>query len=123
MINSTSVAELASSPFRNWAVAARINPSMATYTDDLTETFDEKLGLQSVPQKTNAFANKITSVLSTSYADSEIRDALHTLDRRNVQNTVETRRGLRLDVQEEVIRRNGDIIRDFGQVAEVRLPQ
>ena len=96
---------------------------MAMYTDDLIETFDESPGSPSAPQKTNALSNKITSILSASYADSEIRDALRTLDDRSIQNTVETRRGLRLDIHEEVIRRNGDIIRDFGQVAEVRLPQ
>ena len=94
---------------------------MAMYSNDLIETFDEKLGLQTTPQKTNALTNKITSVLSASYADSEIRDAVRTLDDRNIQNTAETRRGIRLEVQKEVIQRNGDIIKDFGNVAEVRV--
>jgi hypothetical protein len=49
----------------------------------------------------------------------EIRDALETLDARGVQNTAETRRQLRLDVQKDVIECNGEIIKDFGQVAEV----
>lgn len=68
---------------------------------------------------TNALSSRITSVLSASYADLEIRDALETLDARGVQNTAETRRQLRLDVQKEVIECNGEIIKDFGQVAEV----
>jgi hypothetical protein len=68
---------------------------------------------------TNALSSRITSVLSASYADLEIRDALETLDARRVQNTAETRRQLRLDVQKEVIECNGEIIKDFGQVAEV----
>lgn len=67
----------------------------------------------------NALSTRITSVLSASYADLEIRDALETLDARQVYNTAETRRQIRLDVQKEVIQCNGEIVRDFGQVAEV----
>lgn len=68
----------------------------------------------------NALSSRITSVLSASYADLEIRDALETLDSRGVQNTAETRRQIRLDVQKEVIQCNGEIVKDFGEVAEVR---
>lgn len=67
----------------------------------------------------NALSSRITSVLSASYADLEIRGALETLDERNVQNTAETRRHLRLDVQKEVIECNGEVVKDFGEVAEV----
>ncbi|ORY01350.1 oligomeric Golgi complex subunit 6 [Clohesyomyces aquaticus] len=66
----------------------------------------------------NALSSRITSVLSASYADLEIRDALETLDSRGVRNTAETRRQLRLDVQKEVIQCNGEIVKDFGAVAE-----
>ncbi|KAH3990026.1 conserved oligomeric golgi complex subunit 6 [Parastagonospora nodorum] len=66
----------------------------------------------------NALSSRITSVLSASYADLEIRDALETLDTRGVRNTAETRRQIRLDVQKEVIECNGEIVKDFGQVAE-----
>lgn len=69
--------------------------------------------------RTNPLSSKVTSVLSASYADSDIRDALSLLDKRGIQNTAETRRQLRLDVQKEVIESNGDIIREFGHVAEV----
>jgi hypothetical protein len=72
--------------------------------------------------KTNPLSNKLTSILSTSFADGELRDALRTLDQRGVQNTPETRRNLRLDAQREVIDRNGDVIQDFGHVAEVCPP-
>lgn len=68
----------------------------------------------------NALSSRITSVLSASYADLEIRDALETLDSRGVQNSAETRRQIRLDVQKEVIQCNGEIVKDFGEVAEVR---
>jgi hypothetical protein len=67
----------------------------------------------------NALSSRITSVLSASYADLEIRGALETLDERNIQNTAETRRQIRLDVQKEVIECNGEIVKDFGEVAEV----
>ena len=67
----------------------------------------------------NALSSRITSVLSASYADLELRDALETLDARALQNTAETRRQIRLNVQREVIQGNGEIIKDFGEVAEV----
>ncbi|RDL31850.1 Oligomeric complex COG6 [Venustampulla echinocandica] len=66
----------------------------------------------------NPLAAKVTSVLSASYTDSDIRDALSLLDKRGIENDAETRRHLRLDIQKEVIESNGDIIREFGQVAE-----
>jgi hypothetical protein len=69
--------------------------------------------------RSNPLATKVTSVLSASYADSDIRDALNLLDKRNLENNSETRRQLRLDVQKEVLESNGDIIREFGHVAEV----
>lgn len=73
----------------------------------------------SVSRGANALSSRITSVLSASYADLEIRDALETLDTRGVRNTAETRRQIRLDVQKEVIQCNGEIVKDFGEVAEV----
>ncbi len=69
--------------------------------------------------RSGALSNKLISVLSTSYADLEIRDALETLDARGVSNTQETRRNLRLDVQKEVINCDGEILKEFGQVAQV----
>ena len=70
-------------------------------------------------QRSNALSNRLTSVLSASYADSDIRDALETLSIRGVHNNAETRRQLRLDVQKEVVDCNAEIVRDFGKVAEV----
>lgn len=69
--------------------------------------------------RNNPLSSKVTSVLSASYADSDIRDALSLLDIRKLENNAETRRRLRLDVQKQVIESNGDIIREFGHVAEV----
>lgn len=71
-------------------------------------------------QRSSALSNRLTSVLSASYADSDIRDALETLSIRGIHNTAETRRQLRLDVQKEVVECNAEIVRDFGKVAEVR---
>jgi len=64
-------------------------------------------------------SSKVTTILSTSYADLDIRDALGALDARNVKNTAETRRNLRLDVQKEIIDCNAVVIQDFGLVAKV----
>ncbi|KAJ5564562.1 hypothetical protein N7513_000804 [Penicillium frequentans] len=69
-------------------------------------------------QRSSALSNRLTSVLSASYADSDIRDALETLSIRGIHNTAETRRQLRLDVQKEVVDSNAEIVRDFGKVAE-----
>jgi hypothetical protein len=70
--------------------------------------------------RSSALSSRITSVLSTSYADLDLRDALETLDSRGFTNSQDARRNLRLDLQQEVIQCNGEIIKDFGQVAEVR---
>lgn len=58
-------------------------------------------------------------MLSSSYTDTEFREALALLDERGISNTAETRRRLRLDLQKEVIDSNGEIIDDFAKVAEV----
>lgn len=75
----------------------------------------------SVSKGVNPLASKVTTVLSTSYSDTEFRDALSLLDGRGIQNDAETRRRIRLDLQREVIDSNGEIIGEFGRVAEVRL--
>ncbi|TKA26964.1 hypothetical protein B0A50_05155 [Salinomyces thailandicus] len=68
--------------------------------------------------RSSALQNRITSVLSSSYADLDIRDTLSVLDERGLQNTADSRRNLRLDVQQELFECNGEIVRDFGKVAE-----
>lgn len=73
------------------------------------------------PPRASALSSRISNVLSASYADLEIRDALETLDARGLKNTQDMRRQLRLDVQREVIQCNGEIVQDFGRVAEVAL--
>ncbi len=69
--------------------------------------------------RNNALANKITGVLSASFANADIRDVIEILDRREFRNTPETRRQFRLGVQKEVIDCNGEVITAFGEVAEV----
>jgi len=66
----------------------------------------------------NALSNKLTSVLSSSYADSEIRDALRLYDARyggKVGKDVD----LKYEAQKEVIEANGRIVDDFSKVAKV----
>ncbi|KAH8701716.1 oligomeric Golgi complex subunit 6 [Talaromyces proteolyticus] len=96
---------------------------MKSYFSNATETTADDsnvtspLGGANVAPRSSALSNRLTSVLSASYADSDIRDALETLDIRGTHNTPETRRQLRLDVQKEVISCNGKIVADFGKVA------
>src|SRR2546421_2766080 len=77
------------------------------------------LGNASSPVKAGALSGKITTLLSTSFADSDVRDALAILDARGVTNNAEARRNLRQDAQKEAIDCNAEIIADFGKVAEV----
>ncbi len=70
-------------------------------------------------RKANALSTKLATVLSSSYADSEIREALRLLDLRSTNNAEDTRHDLKAKVQKEVIDANGRIIDDFGQVTEV----
>ncbi|KAI1001562.1 Conserved oligomeric Golgi complex subunit 6 [Podosphaera aphanis] len=74
--------------------------------------------LASNSNRGSSLASKVSSVLSASYADSDIKDALYLLDKRELKNTPATRRQFRYDIQKEVIERNGVIIQELGLVAE-----
>lgn len=81
---------------------------------------DERIRAPIVPsQRSNPLSQKISSILSASYVDTEIREALRNLDAKNIQNSPETRRRLRYDFQKEMIDCDGGIISEFGQVAKV----
>lgn len=87
---------------------------------DVVNGGDEKSKSSSIPpQRSNALSQKISNVLSASYLDTEIKEALQNLDAKNTQNSPEVRRKLRLDVQKEMIDCNRGIISEFGQVAKV----
>jgi hypothetical protein len=86
---------------------------------DGTATSSTPLGNASSSAKASAISSKITTLLSSSFADSNVRDALAILDARGVTNNAETRRNLRQDAQKEVIDCNAEIVADFGRVAEV----
>lgn len=92
-------------------------------------TSEPSLPLGSVPQTPttasafnfkgpNPFSSKVTTVLATSYADSEFRGALSLIDDRGLTNSAATRRQVRLQLQKEVIDSNGNIIVEFGRVAD-----
>ena len=72
--------------------------------------------------KASAISSKITTLLASSFADSDVRDALAILDASGVTNSAETRRNLRQDAQKEVIDCNAEVVADFGKVAEVGQP-
>lgn len=67
------------------------------------------------------FSQKLTSILSAPYSDADIRDALLVLDPRLAQNTPDSRRQLRVNVQADVIQTNAVIVREFSKIAEVCL--
>ena len=85
----------------------------------LAAGFDDASASLSQSQKTSALSNRITSILSTSYVDAEIREAFRALDERHAHNTPQARRRLRIDAQKDVLDCNGNIVRDFGRVADV----
>jgi conserved oligomeric Golgi complex subunit 6 len=86
---------------------------------DGTATPSTPFGSASSSTKASAISSKITTLLSSSFADADIRDALAILDARGVKNNAETRRNLRQDAQKEIIDCNAEIVADFGTVAEV----
>ncbi|RMZ83217.1 hypothetical protein DV738_g1289, partial [Chaetothyriales sp. CBS 135597] len=69
-------------------------------------------------RKASALSTKLATVLSSSYADSEIREALRLLDLRQGADHENIRHNLKASVQKEVIDANARILDDFGQVAE-----
>lgn len=87
---------------------------------DVVNGGDDKSKSSSIPaQRSNALSQRISSVLSTSYLDTEIKEAIRNLDAKNTQNSPAVRRRLRLDVQKEMIDCDRGIISEFGQVAKV----
>ncbi|KIW05665.1 uncharacterized protein PV09_03529 [Verruconis gallopava] len=95
-----------------------VRDGSGSVTDILPHTPGASSPIATASGRTSALSTRITSVLSTSYADLDLRDALETLDIRGFTNTQDSRRNLRLDLQQEVIQCNGEIIKAFGQVAE-----
>lgn len=62
---------------------------------------------------------RLSSILSASYSDAEIRNALQVLDSRFTPNSPDSRRQLRVEVQAEVIQSNAHIVQEFAKIAEV----
>ena len=97
------------------------SPKVANDLDDeRNDIYDEQYITLPSQQRNNTLTTKISKVLSASYADSEMRDALRELDGRHVYNTPDFRRTIHLDAQKEVIDCNAEIVDQFGALAEVR---
>lgn len=64
---------------------------------------------------------RLSSILSASYSDTEIRNALQVLDSCFAANSPDSRRQLRVEVQAEVIQSNARIVQEFAKIAEVAL--
>lgn len=71
-------------------------------------------------KRATALSMKLATVLSASYADSEIREALRLFDIRDVESGDGFRQSLKTLAEKEVIDSNARIVDDFGRVAEVR---
>lgn len=65
----------------------------------------------------NVISQKILNILSTSYTDSSIRMALLTLDDRMDENTMEARRELRSNTEAEVLKQNGNVLKEFSKLS------
>ncbi|KAL1881374.1 hypothetical protein VTK73DRAFT_4381 [Phialemonium thermophilum] len=95
-------------PLSSWS------PLGSSTTNSLSSIQGQPASLRAV----HPLASKISSVLSTSYTDSEFQDVLVLLDDRGVLNRPKTRQRLRLDIQKELISSNGEIVVEFARVSE-----
>ena len=71
-------------------------------------------------QKSNLLANRLSNILSASYADTEIGEVLRTVENTDIEHATKDRRHLRLEITKGVIECNATIVDDFSHVAEVR---
>lgn len=82
----------------------------------------EPTGLDDLlPKRGTALSNKLTNILSSTYADSETRDALRLFDARYGNDWTNGEFDIRYEVQKEAIEANARIIDDFSKVAKVGL--
>lgn len=80
----------------------------------------ESAGLDGILSKRGtALSNKLTSVLSSTYADSETRDALRLFDARYGDKWTRDDFDVRYEAQKEAIEANARIVDDFSKVAKV----
>lgn len=70
-------------------------------------------------KRATALSTKLATVLSASYADSEIREALRLFDLRDVASGEGSTYNLKALAEKEVIDANARVVDDFGHVAEV----
>ncbi|RMZ89346.1 hypothetical protein DV736_g3421, partial [Chaetothyriales sp. CBS 134916] len=85
--------------------------------DAANPTVSPTAGDSLASRKANALSTKLATVLSSSYADSEIREALRLLDLRQGAYHDGIKHNLKANVQKEVIDANARILDDFGHVA------
>lgn len=94
--------------------------SIATFRNNsIIQDIDASDG--SAVKRSTVLSNKLTDALSSSYADTEIRDALRLFDARYGDKVLDQDIDLRYETQKEAIQANARIIDDFSKVAQVRL--
>ncbi|ANB14565.1 Cog6p [Sugiyamaella lignohabitans] len=64
----------------------------------------------------NAISQLITNILSTSYNDPSLRQALSVLDTKMEENTAENRRQLRSNIETSVLKSGSTILKDFTKL-------
>lgn len=80
----------------------------------------DSVGLDaSFSKRGTALSNKLTSILSSSYADTETRDALRLFDLRYGDKWAKTEFDVKYEAQREVTEANARIVDDFSKVAKV----
>lgn len=94
--------------------------STSTHYDLPATGSDATVDDNGLDRRGNALTNKLTRVLSSSYADTEIRDALRLFDARYGHKGGDDDLDLRYEAQREMIEANAQIVNDFSRVAEVR---
>jgi conserved oligomeric Golgi complex subunit 6 len=94
----------------------------STFVQDDRDGLLSPEGDGSSVKRANALSARISTVLSTSYADTEIRQALRLFELRHSQGGSDASYGssdLKALAEKEVVDSNAQVVDDFGHVAAV----
>ncbi|KAF1809000.1 oligomeric complex COG6 [Eremomyces bilateralis CBS 781.70] len=92
------------------------NPMGSPFFDESAST-DATLAEGPSFPRGSTVSSRISNILSVSYADQAIRDALQTLQSRGASDYNQVRRHFYHDVQKETIQCNAEVVQDFGKIA------
>lgn len=98
-----------------------IDSAAISVADEIAATSDSNvISVDPTPlaRPNNAFSQKIASILSTSYTDPSVRQAISSLDSRLRENTSYSRRHLRYNTEAEIISANGLALKDYSKLID-----